>query len=241
MSLVLLTPSMLTPFGALNVKSFLASPVATYVVPASVTVTSASSRPLSASDDGDVIDASGSTTAVTSISPVARAPLPVCPVPLTVTLSFPSSSKSPVKPSVRTASVSVPGVLLTLAILTPSGALNVKFAAPRFAAATYVVLESVTVTVAPAMLLSVRGSTLWAVIDASGSATAVTSISPVARAPLPVCPVPLTVTLSFPSSSKSPVKPSVRTASVFEVLLTPLIVTPDGALNVKSAARGCAT
>ena len=102
----------------------------------SVTVTAAPpARSVSVSDDGDVIVASGSATAVTSIPPVVRSPLPVCPEFRTRTLSFASSSKSPVNPRVKTAAVSL--VLLTLAIVTPEGLLaSSKSAAPSSEAAT---------------------------------------------------------------------------------------------------------
>ena len=198
MSEVLLTPSMLTPFGALNVKSSLSSPVATYVVPASVTVTSASSRPLSASDDGDVIEASGSTTAVTSIPPVVRSPLPACPESRTRTLSFASESKSPVKPSVRTASV--PDVRLTLLIVAPDGALARAKSSLASPVATYVVPVSVTVTVAPARPVSASDD--GDVISApTVSTVAATRTVPVSMSELPVCPFAFARTLSENASS----------------------------------------
>ena len=140
---------------------------ATYAVPASVTVTVAPSRFPSAREDGlvELIDASGSTTAATSSSPVVRSPLPVCPEASTLTLSFAAASKSPVKPSVRTATVAE--VLLTRLIVTPEGALaSSKSSVPRLASATYAVLASVTVTVAPSRLPSAREDGLVELIDA---------------------------------------------------------------------------
>ena len=177
-----------------------------------------------------------SVTAVTSSSPVSRSPLPVCPEARTLTPSFAASSKSPVKPSVSSAAVAE--LLLTRLIVTPEGALaSSKSSAPRLAAATYAVLASVTVTVAPSRLPSAREDGFVELIDASGSATAATSSSSVVRSPLPVCPEASTLTLSFAASSKSPVKPSVSSAAVAELLLTRLIVTPEGALaSSKSSA-----
>ena len=67
---------------------------------------------------------------------------------------------------------------------------------------------------------------------AAVSTTAVTSTSPVSRFPVCACPEARTLTESFPSASKSvPSYASVRTATVPEVLLAPLIVTPPGALG----------
>ena len=246
MSEVLLTSLIVTPEGAGESSKSAASRFAsaTYVVLTSVTVTVAPSRFPSASDDGlvELIDASGSATAATSSSPVSRAPLPVCPEASTLTPSFASASKSPVKPSVRTATVAE--VLLTLLIVTPEGALaSSKSSAPSCASATYAVLASVTVTVAPSRFPSAREDGLVELIDASGSATAVTSISPVVMSPLPVCPEARTLTLSFASASKSLSSyASVRTAAVPEVLLTRLIVTPSGLLaSSKSAASRLAS
>ena len=244
MSEVLLTPLIVTPDGAGESSKSSAARLAsaTYVVLTSVTVTVAPSRLPSAREDGSVvIDASGSATALTSSSPVVMSPLPVCPEARTLTPSFAASSKSPAKPSVRTATVAE--VLLTRLIVTPEGALaSSKSSVPSCASATYAVLASVTVTVAPSRFPSAREDGVVELIDASGSATAVTSISPVVTSPLPVCPEARTLTLSFASASKSPVKPSVRTAAVAEVLLTPLIVTPSGLLaSSKSVASRLAS
>ena len=85
-----------------------------------------------------------------------------------------SASKSPVNPSVRTAAASESR--LAADMLTPAGAFT-SSKLLTVSPATYVVRESVTVTVAPPTLLSVRGVSLCAVIAAEGAAGVADTVS----------------------------------------------------------------